>query len=95
MLLKLKNKITNNMKGLILLFLIVSTIVSCKTSKHAGCDAYSSVKLQENKYTLEMVELNQTKDAKYISENWSKEEIEYFKNNFVYQTVIINGDTLK
>lgn len=83
------------MKKIFLISLLSLLIVSCKTSKHAGCDAYSSVKLQENKYTLEMVELNQSKDAKYISENWSKEEIEYFKNNFVYQTVIINGDTLK
>ena len=83
------------MKKIFLISLLSLLIVSCKTSKHAGCDAYSSVKLEESKYTLEMVQINQSKDAKYISENWSKEEIEYFKNNFVYQTVIINGDTLK
>jgi uncharacterized protein YcfL len=83
------------MKKIFLISLLSLLIVSCKTSKHAGCDAYSSVKLEESMYTLEMVRINQSKDAKYISENWSKEEIEYFKNNFVYQTVIINGDTLK
>lgn len=83
------------MKKVVLLILLGLTVISCKTSKHAGCDAYSSLKLEESKYTLEMVQINQSKDAKYISENWSKEEIEYFKNNFVYQTVIINGDTLK
>ena len=83
------------MKKIFLISLLSLLIVSCKTSKHAGCDAYSSVKLEESKYTLEMVQINQSKDAKYISENWSKEEIEYFKNNFLYQTVIINGDNLK
>jgi hypothetical protein len=83
------------MKSLFFVSILTLTLLSCKTSSHTPCDAYSSCKLQESKYTLEMVEINQSKDAKYISENWSKEEIEYFKNNFVYQTVIINRDTLK
>jgi len=83
------------MKALIFLSLVSVILFSCKSSKHAGCDAYSNIDVKEDAYTLKMAELNQSEDVKFIRENWSKEEIDNFAKNFVYKTLIINGDTLK
>lgn len=83
------------MKKVLLPILLGLTIVSCKTTKHTDCDAYSKLETTQKGYTMEMVEKNQSEDAKYIRENWTQEQIDYFTKNYVYKTIIINGDTLK
>lgn len=56
------------MKKLILSFLIVSTIVSCKTSKHAGCDAYSFDELKtNNQHTTRSYPTNEKIDISKLS----------------------------
>ena len=91
-----KPKKTTKMKKLILLSLLSLFIVSCKSTSHTDCDAYSNLN-QETKpvYTQSMAEKLQNEDVKFMKENWTKEQIDQFAKEYVYKTIIINGDTLK
>jgi hypothetical protein len=42
-----------------------------------------------------MSEKLQSEDAKFIKENWTKEQIDQFAREYIYKTIVINGDTLK
>jgi len=73
------------MKSLIIVTILSLTLLSCKTSKNAGCDAYS-VNLINNSDTLTKVQKIQKsldEDALIIS-TWTQEERNYFYQNFVF-----------
>jgi hypothetical protein len=84
------------MKSLIIVTILSLTLLSCKTSKNAGCDAYSSL-YEKTKpiYTQSMADRFQSEDVKFMKENWTKEQIEEFGNTYIYKTVIFKGDTLR
>ncbi len=84
------------MKSLFFVSILTLTLVSCKSSSHTQCDAYSSLN-QETKpvYTQSMAEKLQSEDVKFMKENWTKEQIDQFAKEYVYKTVVFNGDTLK
>lgn len=48
------------MKKIFLISLLSLLIVSCKTSKHAGCDAYSQVTTQHSKEYYEIVKFQES-----------------------------------
>lgn len=82
------------MKKVLFILSISISLLSCKTSSHTNCDAYS-INTDTQPYTYDMVSSHQSEDAKYIRENWTDEEKKDFVKRFVYKTVIINGDTLR
>ena len=84
------------MKSLFFVSILTLTLVSCQSSSHMDCDAYSSLN-QNTKpvYTQTMADKLQSEDVKFMKENWSKEQIDQFANEYIYKTIVINGDTLK
>jgi uncharacterized protein YcfL len=82
------------MKKLILLFLLSLSIVGCKSTSHTNCGTQSNG-VTKPVYTQSMSEKLQSEDAKFIKENWTKEQIDQFAKEYIYKTIIINGDTLK
>jgi uncharacterized protein YcfL len=82
------------MKKLILLSLLSLSIVGCKSTSHSDCGTQSNG-VTKPVYTRSMSEKLQSEDAKFIKENWTKEQIDQFAREYIYKTIVINGDTLK
>jgi len=82
------------MKKLILLSLLSLSIVGCKSTSHSDCGTQSNG-VTKPVYTQSMSEKLQSEDAKFIKENWTKEQIDQFSREYIYKTIVINGDTLK
>jgi uncharacterized protein YcfL len=82
------------MKKLILLSLLSLSIVGCKSTSHSDCGTQSNG-VTKPVYTQSMSEKLQSEDAKFIKENWTKEQIDQFAKEYIYKTIVINGDTLK
>jgi hypothetical protein len=60
-------------------------LLSCKTSKNAGCDAYSvnSITNSDTLTKLQKIQKSLDEDALIIS-TWTQEERNYFYQNFVF-----------
>ena len=73
------------MKKIFLISLLSLLIVSCKTSKHAGCDAYSlnSINNSDTLTKLQKIQKSLDEDALIIS-TWTQEQKNYFYQNFVF-----------
>jgi len=82
------------MKKLILLSLLSLSIVGCKSTSHSDCGTQSNG-VTKPVYTQSMSEKLQSEDAKFIKENWTKEQIDQFAREYIYKTIVINSDTLK
>ena len=65
------------MKNLIFISILTLTLVSCKTSKHAGCDAYS------NNIVIEDSSIVRSLDVLSDSaQNWTREQKQEFAEVF-------------
>ena len=73
------------MKSLFFVSILTLTLVSCKTTKHADCDAYSFNPIQttDSLTKLERIQKSLDEDAMIIS-TWTQEEKDYFYKNFVF-----------
>jgi hypothetical protein len=73
------------MKSLIIVTILSLTLLSCKTSKNAGCDAYSlnSINNSDTLTKLQKIQKSLDEDALIIS-TWTQEERNYFYQNFVF-----------
>lgn len=69
------------MKKLILTVILGLTVVSCKTSSHTSCDAYSEVQVQENTGREEIMK-SQRALAIYIQSLPEKEKQEWINGTF-------------
>lgn len=97
------------MKNLIASVLFLSVFLfSCKTTKY-GTKNYNkenivSYEKQQNTikdvfsdgvYTYSEAKRMQDEDVKYMNEHYTEEEIKEFAKMFVYETVVLDGDTIK
>jgi hypothetical protein len=73
------------MKSLLFVTILSLTLLSCKTSKNAGCDAYSvnSINNSDTLTKLQKIQKSLDEDALIIS-TWTQEERNYFYQNFVF-----------
>jgi hypothetical protein len=73
------------MKSLLFVTILSLTLLSCKTSKNAGCDAYSvnSITNSDTLTKLQKIQKSLDEDALIIS-TWTQEERNYFYQNFVF-----------
>lgn len=73
------------MKNLIFVSILTLTLVSCKTSKHAGCDAYSlnTEPIQDTLTRSEKIIMSVNEDLKIV-DTWTEEERSYFYKHFVF-----------
>ena len=69
------------MKNLIFLTILSVSLFSCKTSKHAGCDAYSQMNLQDSTEYDPIME-SQEALAIYIESLSEKEQKEWINGTF-------------
>jgi hypothetical protein len=73
------------MKKIFLISLLSLLIVSCKTSKHAGCDAYSLNKQFSNDTLTRSEKIIQSVNEDLrIVDTWTEEERAYFYEHFVF-----------
>ena len=72
-----KLKINNKMKKVLLPILLGLTIVSCKTTKHTDCDAYSQNIITEDSSIVRSLDV--LSDS---AKNWSTEQKEEFAKVF-------------
>lgn len=73
------------MKKLIFLSILSLSVFSCKTSKHAGCDAYSLNKqfLNDTLTRSEKIIQSVNEDLQIV-DTWTEEERAYFYKHFVF-----------
>lgn len=73
------------MKKIVLSIFLGLTVVSCKTSKHASCDAYSSNKefFTDTLNRSEKIIQSVNEDLKIV-DTWTEEERAYFYEHFVF-----------
>jgi hypothetical protein len=73
------------MKSLFFVSILTLTLVSCKTSSHTLCDAYSvnSINNSDTLTKLQKIQKSLDEDALIIS-TWTQEERNYFYQNFVF-----------
>jgi len=73
------------MKSLLFVSILTLTLVSCKTTKHAGCDEYSlnSINNSDTLTKLQKIQKSLDEDALIIS-TWTQEQKNYFYQNFVF-----------
>jgi hypothetical protein len=73
------------MKSLLFVTILSLTLLSCKTYKNAGCDAYSvnSITNSDTLTKLQKIQKSLDEDALIIS-TWTQEERNYFYQNFVF-----------
>lgn len=73
------------MKKIFLISLLSLLIVSCKTSKNAGCDAYSFNEQFSNDTLTRSEKIIQSvnEDLKIV-DTWTEEERAYFYEHFVF-----------
>lgn len=73
------------MKKLILITFVSFSLFSCKTSKHAGCDAYSLNEQFSNDTLTRSEKIIQSvnEDLKIV-DTWTEEERAYFYEHFVF-----------
>lgn len=73
------------MKKIFLISLLSLLIVSCKTSKHAGCDAYSfNEQLSNDTLTRSEKIIQSVNEDLKIVDTWTEEERAYFYEHFVF-----------
>ena len=73
------------MKPLFFVTVLSLSLLSCKSTKHADCDAYSlnSFQTSDSLTKLEKIQKSLDEDAMVIS-TWTQEEKDYFYKNFVF-----------
>jgi hypothetical protein len=73
------------MKSLLFVSILTLTLVSCKTTKHAGCDAYSVNSINNSDTLTKLQKIQNSLDEEaLIFSTWSQEQRNYFYQNFVF-----------